>query len=283
MTILHELGHALGLEHPVPYNAGDVGLFLTENANTKYSVIVKYDAKFGGWWTPSKPMLYDILAIQTLYGVNTTDPVVNNTGDKAYKFKTGADAIQAIWDNGGTDDTIDAHEQSDTVTIDLRPGHFSFVGKNESTSQQQIAIAYQVKDQENNWIENAIGGSGADKLTGNDANNKLTGGADNDTLEGGQGNDTLEGGQDFDTYVYHTGDGNDEINDEDHLGKLIVNDHLLVARHSKDDPANVFKTTDGDTLSLVQNALTITLHNSGGTIKVLNFDNLDRISKNLGI
>jgi serralysin len=93
MTILHELGHALGLEHPIPYNTGDVAPFLTENANTKYSVMVKYDAKFGGWWTPSKPMLYDILAIQTLYGVN---PNTNAGNGSSYAFKTGADAIQAI-------------------------------------------------------------------------------------------------------------------------------------------------------------------------------------------
>jgi serralysin len=188
MTILHELGHALGLEHPIAYNTGDVGPFLTENVNTKYTVMVKYDAKFGGWWTPSKPMLDDILAIQTLYGVNTTDPIVDNT----YKFKTGADAIQAIWDNGGID-TIDASDQTVGVTIDLRPGYFSFVGTDENTSRSQIAIAYQVAGQKNNWIENAIGGSGNDELIGNNSKDVLIGGAGADFLSGGADDDRLYG------------------------------------------------------------------------------------------
>ncbi len=39
-------------------------------------------------------------------------------------------------------------------------------------------------------IENAIGGSGVDKLTGNVANNSLKGGAGNDVLDGATGSDT---------------------------------------------------------------------------------------------
>ena len=42
-------------------------------------------------------------------------------------------------------------------------------------------------------IENAIGGSGFDTLTGNSLNNTLSGGAGGDTLSGSTGNDTLNG------------------------------------------------------------------------------------------
>lgn len=43
-------------------------------------------------------------------------------------------------------------------------------------------------------IENAIGGDGADTLTGNGADNLLKGGDGADTLLGAEGSDTLVGG-----------------------------------------------------------------------------------------
>lgn len=43
-------------------------------------------------------------------------------------------------------------------------------------------------------IENAIGGSGDDRLMGNDAANILRGGGGADELSGGGGSDTLVGG-----------------------------------------------------------------------------------------
>jgi Ca2+-binding RTX toxin-like protein len=43
-------------------------------------------------------------------------------------------------------------------------------------------------------VEGAIGGRGADRLTGNSRSNRLRGGAGNDTLRGGRGRDMLEGG-----------------------------------------------------------------------------------------
>jgi len=204
MTILHELGHALGLEHPGSYSTGDVPPFLDANVNDTRHTVMSYNRING--WLPSKPMLYDIAAIQYLYGVNPN----TNAGDNTYQFKTDAiDAIQAIWDAGGTD-TIDASDQSVGVTIDLQPGHFSFVGNNEETSQQQIAIAYQVAGYENNWIENAIGGGGNDKLIGNNADNQLSGGEGQDTMLGGSGNDTYLVDNTGDVVIENANEGTDD-------------------------------------------------------------------------
>jgi Ca2+-binding RTX toxin-like protein len=50
-------------------------------------------------------------------------------------------------------------------------------------------------------IENAIGGSGNDKLSGNDTANRLTGGNGNDTLLGKAGNDKLIGGEGKDMLI----------------------------------------------------------------------------------
>ncbi len=117
-------------------------------------------------------------------------------------------------------------------------------------------------------------------MNGLNGDDVLYGESGNDILEGGKGNDTLNGGQDFDTYLYHTNDGNDTINDEDGLGKLLVDNHTLVASRTQNDPANTYKTTHGDLLTLSGNTLTITLHNNGGSINISNFN---RSTANLGI
>ncbi|WP_427501728.1 calcium-binding protein (plasmid) [Methylomonas sp. MED-D] len=242
-TIFHELGHALGLDHPKDYKSNESSPYLTdypdlaETANTKYTTMVNYIDKFGGWWLPSKPMLYDILAIQYLYGVNPN----TNAGDNIFQFKTGAlDAIQAIWDASGTD-TIDASDQSQSVTIDLRPGHFSFVGSSEKTSKSQIAIAFQVAGQENNWIENAIGSSKNDHLTGNGGNNRLEGGRGKDTLEGGAGADTLIGGEGEDLYII---EGNDTIVDSGQ-NRIFYEGKLIDGVFTDNGSGTIFTSRDG--------------------------------------
>jgi spore coat protein A, manganese oxidase len=73
-----------------------------------------------------------------------------------------------------------------------------------------------------NEIENVIGGSGNDILTGDvlsnvlsgrNGNDTLIGGAGNDKLIGGAGNDSLTGGTGNDTFVFANGFGNDRITD----------------------------------------------------------------------
>ena len=56
------------------------------------------------------------------------------------------------------------------------------------TGEDNLAIAH------NAQIENAIGGSAADTITGNSLDNAIEGRGGNDTLNGGTGNDALTGG-----------------------------------------------------------------------------------------
>lgn len=221
-TFVHEIGHALGLKHPSADGYAEnqmltVMSYQKMNGTFDTQVITTDGQPLASdghnQWYPSKPMLYDIYAIQTMYGVNPKmgnginpetgeeDGTINNTGAKAYKFKTGADAVQAIWDAGGKD-TIDASDQTQGVTIDLHPGEFSFVGKDKTTSTSLIAIAfkdenykgsadYSIEAYKNNWIENAIGSDYDDKLIGNDGVNRLEGGKGFDTYEAGYG-DTIK-------------------------------------------------------------------------------------------
>lgn len=194
--ILHEIGHAMTLKHTGNYDAHDDGApgpyLPASQDNTKYSVM-SYNPNPDNGRESDHLMLYDIAALQARFGAN----LHYRAGNDVYRGPQGL--IQAVWDAGGTD-RIDGSGYSKALTIDLRDGHFSSLGAKDS-----FAIAYGV------IIENATGGSGKDKIAGNQWDNvisggkgadRLDGGAGNDRLIGGPGNDTLSGGTGRDCFVF---------------------------------------------------------------------------------
>jgi len=137
VTLIHELGHGLGLAHPhdgggdstifpgVTSSFGDYG---DNNQNQGIFTTMSYN---DGWQTqyPSHtdigygyqgtPMAFDIAALQILYGANNT----YNTGNNAYYLPTVNGQNQntfwsCIWDAGGTD-TISNAGSSINCTINL--------------------------------------------------------------------------------------------------------------------------------------------------------------------
>jgi len=173
-TLMHEIGHALGLQHT--FTAGLTG----DEASSRYSVMA-YD------WSPyfsSSYMVYDIAALQKLYGANMT----YHTGNDVYV--TNSTLAYTIWDAGGND-TLSAEAQKSNVTLDLREGEYSTVGLTRN-----IGIAFGA------IIENAIGGTGNDTLIGNAANNALTGGDGNDIFVASKGVDSILGGNGVDMLVF---------------------------------------------------------------------------------
>ena len=188
MAMIHELGHALGLKHPGRYDGGDGGPFLPGSEdNFQYTVMSYNDGQdgrvkyTGSSSQPQTPLLYDIAAIQHLYGANMTV----RTGDDVYRWDTDQNFVSAIWDAGGND-TIDASNQTHQSLINLTAGSFSSIGFNKNTDiKDNLAIAYNVT------IENANGGSANDEITGNDAQNILRGNGGNDRLIGGGSGDTF--------------------------------------------------------------------------------------------
>jgi Ca2+-binding RTX toxin-like protein len=181
-TMVHEIGHALGLDHPFADVAGELAMPAAQN-NQRYTIMA-YNLYSGATIEAYGPMLYDIAAIQYLYGANMTW----HAGDDVYQFATDKEYFECIWDAGGHD-TLDLSLQSRNQVIDLRAGTFSSIGvkNNGQTGNGNVAIAFKVE------IEDAIGGSGHDKITGNTVANKLDGGSGNDTIVAGVGNDTLDG------------------------------------------------------------------------------------------
>ena len=178
-VLLHETGHALGFKHPGPYD-GEAGPYLAAAVDSHQYTVMSYNNHAEGASTgsfPSSPMLYDVAAIQFLYGANSS----TRSGDDTYTFDPAELTIETLWDGGGTD-TLDASNYSEDSFIDLHPGAFSSLRALIPDYQwmgpvgnDNLAIAY------GSSIENALGGSGADTLIGNAADNILSGGAGNDT------------------------------------------------------------------------------------------------------
>lgn len=147
----------------------------------------------------------------------------------------GADLLDGGADNdslvgyGGADkfvggsgfDTVYYYDRSDGITADL-----DGVADDGAPGEGDQIMAD---------VEDLFGGSGPDKLTGNDSGNVLNGSGGGDTLEGGGGFDTYLGGQGSDTILAQDGrteridcgtetdsafvDSSDEISDCESVGR----------------------------------------------------------------
>lgn len=179
-TLLHEMGHALGLDHPALPAAENTQQY-TVMASMPYPTI-------GGRVDDFR--LYDVAALQYLYGANASTAA----GDDVYDAAQLVDQVRVIWDGGGRD-MIDLSASPYAVAIDLAGGAFSTA---HATGSNNIAIAHDAV------IEDAVGSAYADTLAGNAVANRL---------EGGGGDDTLTGGAAADVFVFATDWGSDVVTD----------------------------------------------------------------------
>jgi len=228
-TVLHELGHSLGLKHGQE-TGGPANVALpTAHDSMEFSVMT-YRSYVGAPLTgytnetygfAQSLMMDDIAAIQAMYGANFTTHAENTT----YSFSptTGEEFINGvgqgapganrvfltIWDGGGND-TYDFSNYTTNETIDLTPGGWSVLSAAQLANlgdghmaRGNVFNALQYNGDVRSLIENAIGGSGNDTIIGNAANNVLSGGAGDDIIDGGGGNDTIDGGSGVNTAIYH--------------------------------------------------------------------------------
>jgi Ca2+-binding RTX toxin-like protein len=234
-TIMHEVGHGVGLLHPHDGN-GDTLPELVGLDNERYTVMsyngASQGTKFGHAVTY---MALDIASLQTLYGVSnyaTGDSTYRLTdkGTAALSLEEGnmsiGRAFASIWDTGGSD-TIVYAGRSNTVlnlsaatldkSVDLGLDELrDYVSGNAlgmfSEAGSAGGVFSFIRGQAGGYsiangaeIENATTGAGDDVLAGNALDNVLRGGRGDDVLFGNGGTDVLTGGRGADVFIYSVG------------------------------------------------------------------------------
>jgi Ca2+-binding RTX toxin-like protein len=234
-TYIHEFGHTIGLKHG---HEVDGRIAMNTNRDSMEFSIMTYRSYIGapltGYTNESYGyaqtlMMYDIAALQVMYGANFNE----NSGNTTYTFSAttgemfvngvsqGAPGdnriFRTLWDGNGVD-TCDLSNYTTSLQIDLTPGGWSVFSAvqlanlgNGNIARGNLFNALQSNADVRSLIENATGGSGNDTITGNAANNNLNGGGGADTIDGGLGvdsifggfgNDTLTGGADNDAFIF---------------------------------------------------------------------------------
>jgi predicted RecA/RadA family phage recombinase len=242
-TMLHELGHSLGLKHA--QDAGGVSnTSMPADRDSLEFTVMTYRSYIGGptsgytnetYGFPQTYMMYDIAALQAIYGANFN----TNAGNTVYTWSpaTGETFVNSlgqgvpgsgisgsanrifltIWDGGGID-TYDLSNYATNQSVDLSPGGWSLFSNVQRANlgdgnyaRGNVFNALQYQGDARSLIENAFGGSGHDTITGNTAANELRGNTGDDrlyggfgvdTLAGGAGSDYLDGGADYDIAAY---------------------------------------------------------------------------------
>ncbi|NDC08093.1 MAG: hypothetical protein EBZ75_01935 [Oxalobacteraceae bacterium] len=159
-TLIHEIGHAMGLKHPGSYNAGGGTTpppYLATPLDNRAMSIMSYNnpvasnvisltdtsSDAGSTYNyslstsnPGTYQTYDLAALQYLYGANTSTVASNLSLTNSYS------SFQTVWapQSGGV--VLDASSVTRANLFDLREGGYSSIGL-RSTDADKIA---EIKD-----------------------------------------------------------------------------------------------------------------------------------------
>jgi hypothetical protein len=246
-VLLHELAHALGLQHPLRENDTSGQTVLLEGfATFAHTLMLDISAAQNtstAW--PSWYGLFDLQALRHLYG-SKAFAIANST----YKISDGASSASiVIVDDGGVD-VLDISGSSVSGNVDLRPGKISSVGMNT----EGIAHFGNLNIAPGTIIENFVATPFDDYIVGNDLGNMIWSKGGNDIIVGHGGQDTvILSGRSTDWNIQRAADGqawNAEANDGE-LGSVelqsierlhFADAGVALDMQSQGNPARVAKT-----------------------------------------
>ena len=295
--------------------AVNLGLTTTQVVNANLSLVLNasdtFENALGG--SLNDTLTGNSLA-NSLVGNAGLDTLVGGAGNDTLDGGLGNDSLAGGADNDtylldadlvlGTDtvtelagegvDTLD-FTQTTTKTIALNLG--------QTTSQTVTASNLTLTLNAADTLENVIGGTLNDTITGNAVANRLDGNAGNDTLQGLAGDDTLIGGLGNDSFVFNTGSplGTDTLDESaggvdtldfstsTTLGVTVnlavgsvqvVNANLSLILGAN----NTFENANGGALAdvLVGNALANTLNGNAGNDTLTGAEGNDSLTGGLG-
>ncbi len=175
------------------------------------------DHLFGG---DGDDALYGEEGDDTLYGGSDADTLSGGTGED--ELHGGAD-----------DDVLDGGADADTLYGDVGDDILDGGTGNDTL----------------------YGGKGDDTLTGGAGDDVLHGGAGDDLIAGGLGDDILYGGRGRDTFLYRSGDGNDEIADfEEDCDELQIEADATTYTVSQTDYGRDYVFLNGQVLAVRGNS-----------------------------
>ena len=201
-TLIHEIGHGLGLNHPAPYESpivyGEDNVFANDSwqatAMSYFSQRENRDLD-ASYAFAVTPMIADIIALHDLYGT----PVLR-AGDTVYGVGSNlsghlgllltdltagklnnpdAPVTFTLFDSGGND-TIEFSTDTDDQHVVLQP----------ETASDVYGLVGNLVIARDTLIENYVAGAGDDIIVGNEADNVLEGSAGADNIDGDAGLDT---------------------------------------------------------------------------------------------
>ncbi|AUH64032.1 matrixin family metalloprotease [Paracoccus zhejiangensis] len=192
-VMMHEIGHAIGLEHP------HEGRRLAPSMDNHDYTVMSYDWSWSGDSTGrSRDTLgpLDLQAIRYLYGDSAGYTAVWRTAGQFLDIDGGAGNDSIVTGrapslmNGGTGhDRLIGAQFNDTLKGASGNDRLDGGG-----GQDQLVGHLGVDSLRGGGGDDVLFGvEGNDRLWGDAGNDRLSGGADNDTLEGGDGDDQLTG------------------------------------------------------------------------------------------